>query len=260
MKALLGDEPTTVVLGHRADGRPIVQVAGGDWQGMVAGPDDEGDGEGATDDEGEENEGDEGDSQDDAYTPPSRDEWERTRAAVKRNNAENRNLRQLKRIAATAGLDLSTDEGRKALEALVKGGGGGRTGGGREPGIAARAAERATAATEAKYRPVITDMAVKAALVDAGFSGKNTERVLKMIDVDEIDIVDGKVIGIAEQIDDLRDEFPEWFRGNATGSGGDRQQRRGAAEVDGGARTTKSSGSQKTWLERVDDQMSGKSR
>lgn len=243
-------EPCNAPIGHRADGTPIVQHRGARGT-MFVEPDADG--------EGDEPDGDaEGDSSDgDAdYKPPTRAEWERTQAAIKRNNTENRNLRQIKRTLAGKGVDLSSDEGRKALEDILS-----ARGSSHDPKAAAtpdrvaieRAVERASAKTEAKFRPVVAELAIKAALVDAGWNGKAFDRIMRQIDLDDMDIVDGKVTGIAEQIDEIKTDIPEWFKPAQTPA----ERRRGGREVDAGEKPTKQSGSTGTWLDKVDRQMTG---
>lgn len=247
MTPLLAETATPMLLGLRADGTPIWHLAGADGWNNFAEPD-EGD-EGAEPDDGEEGEEEEAPE----YTPPSEDEWRRTQDAIKRNNGENKRLRLLKKAAAAKGIDLSTDEGVQALQDMLAGGANASNKGTSDRGAVERAVEKATAKTESKYLPVVAGLAVKAALLDAGFSGNNRERIMKLIDLDDIDVVDGEVTGIAEQIAEIKTEFPEWFRGQKSGG----ERRRGASDVDGGDRRTKQTASSGGWLEKVDRQMTG---
>lgn len=250
---LLAETATPELIGHRADGTPILLHYGYDWPGMVAEPDEP---EGGDEPDGDaEDEPVEGDAD---YVPPDKATWQRTQAGLKRNNAENRRLRALRRAATAAGLDLSNDDGLKALEERLKGGAaatGDKAGAGSGAAVT-RATERAIAKTEAKYRPVIIDMALKNALTDAGWTGDGEARIKSMLDMDDVDIVDGKVVGLDEQIAEIAGDIPHWFNKNSGGQ--KRTQRRGAAEVDGGARATKSAASTKSWLDKVDDQMTGR--
>src|SRR5690606_12393783 len=79
----------------------------------------------------------------------------------------------------------------------------------------------------------------EAALARAGWSGKDLSKVMKLIDIDDVDLDDdGNVIGVEEQVEDLKKEFPEWFRRPrvssrrpaASGSGKSTKDVGGAAE------------------------------
>lgn len=260
MTPLLADE-LTAPIGYRADGTPIRLHAGGDWSGMTAEPDEGPDEETGEEPEEDEEVDEEPDDSADAYTPPSKDEWERVQAGVRRNNQENKQLRLLKKQLTGKGVDLSTDEGREAFDNLLNG----RTSGDAGESTSskrdvdravARAAERAAAKVEGKLKPALAAVAVEAALAKSGWSGKDETlpRLMKMIDMDEIDVDDdGKVVGIADQIADIKRDIPEWFRSGQKPAG---EKRGGASEVDAGDKKTKS-GAQKTWLEKVNDSIAG---
>lgn len=76
-----------------------------------------------------------------------------------------------------------------------------------------REVEKAATRAEMKYKLPLARAAAEAALARAGWSGKDLSKVMKLIDIDDIDLDDdGNVIGIEEQVEDLKEEFPEWFR------------------------------------------------
>lgn len=247
MTPLLAETAIPKLIGLRADGTPIWRHAGADGWNNFAEPDEGGD-EAEETDEGEEADEEEAPE----YAPPSEDEWRKTQDAIKRNNGENKRLRLLRKAAAAKGIDLSTDEGVQALQDMLAGNTG-KTTTTSDRGAVERAVEKATAKTESKYLPVVAGLAAKAALLDAGFTGTR-ERIMKLIDLDDIDVVDGEVTGIAEQIAEIKTEFPEWFRGQQKPGG---ERRRGAADVDGGDRRTKQTASTGAWFEKVDRQMTG---
>lgn len=250
------------VIGYRANGQPIWLHSGADnWSGMFAEPD--GPDDNAADDESEEEDEDLDDDAADqttpSYVPPSQEEWERVQAAVKRNNEENKRHRLLRKSLETRGIDLSTEDGRTALEDLLNGRTSPETGA-QDQNTAKRDAqrqvERAVARTEARYKPALARSAAQAALTTAGWSGTATEltRALKMIDLDEVDVdSDGNVTGIADQVEAMKADIPSWFKADEKPAA---ERRRGAAEVDGGDRQTKTAAAP-NWLERVDRQMTG---
>lgn len=76
-----------------------------------------------------------------------------------------------------------------------------------------REVEKAATRAEMKYKRPLARAAAEAALARAGWSGKDLSKVMKLIDIDDIDLDDdGNVIGVEEQVEDLKEEFPEWFR------------------------------------------------
>ena len=76
-----------------------------------------------------------------------------------------------------------------------------------------REVEKAATRAEMKYKLPLARAAAEAALARAGWSGKDLSKVMKLIDIDDIDLDDdGNVIGIEEQVEDLKEEFPEGFR------------------------------------------------
>ena len=76
-----------------------------------------------------------------------------------------------------------------------------------------REVEKAATRAEMKYKLPLARAAAEAALARAGWSGKDLSKVMKLIDIDDVDLDDdGNVIGVEEQVEDLKEEFPEWFR------------------------------------------------
>lgn len=117
---------------------------------------------------------------------------EKERAASKAARAQNRELTaQLK----TATKKPSSDEAEAALEA---------------------AREEAAAAAEQKLKPVVVNAAAKAALLAAGLNttgDKTMKRLLRTLDLADIDIDDdGEVSGLDEQIDGIKEAFPDLFK------------------------------------------------
>lgn len=92
-------------------------------------------------------------------------------------------------------------------------------------------------AVEAKWKPRVVNSAARAALLEAG--GNKPDRLLKLLDHDELDVREnGTVDGLDEEVDRLRDEYPELFSSRRRGtrvetgdrSGGDRKKQLSATE------------------------------
>src|SRR5690606_10811163 len=102
-----------------------------------------------------------------------------------------------------------------------------------------REVEKAATRAEMKYKLPLARAAAEAALARAGSggSGKDPSKVMELIDIDDIDLDDdGNVIGIEEQVEDLKEEFPEWFRRPRVSS------RRPAASSSSSGKSTKDVG------------------
>lgn len=140
-----------------------------------------------------------------------------------------------------------------------------------------RGAEREAA----RYKPAVALFAAESALREAGWSGQNMARALKLIDPELVDIEFDEtsgwpfVTGLDEQIEGLRDEFPEWFRtggGNGNGRQGGRRRdddgedesfdeprprprrRTGVREIDGGDRG-RPAAQPKSWVQMLNDRI-----
>jgi hypothetical protein len=183
--------PPGTILGYRADDRPIYVIAGG------AETDDEPDVE--VDDAPEPDPADEPDPEpepDDApkpkppakddkpgdFKPPSKDEWARTQAALKKANddAKRHRLRN-KELEEKARGDETEHE--KALREA------------REEG-------------EKRFREPMKRAGVRAALAEAGFAAP--DRLLKLIDWDAVSVDDeGDLLGVEAEVDRIKGDYPE---------------------------------------------------
>lgn len=197
--------PPGTILGYRTDGRPIHVIAGG------AETDDEPDVE--VDDEIEpEAEGEsepdtapkpkppakknESEPADEEYVPPSREEWERVRRTMAARKQEKLDVQRQLNELRDKYKEQETETEKAVREAEEK--------------------------AEARYKPIAVRKAVRAALVEAGATAategdrEKTEariaRLMKLIDVGDLSIDDdGEVLGVDEQIDGLRADYPELF-------------------------------------------------
>lgn len=190
------------LLGYDEDGLPIWAMFGAE------GEDDADTGDADTDEGGEdddaEDEGDTDDAKDaerkqpksakaatkatapkaSAYRPPSQAEWERTQAALKKANDE-------QRAARKASLEKARKEG---MDDAAK-----------------EARERAMEESNATWKPRVVRTEAKAELLAMGC--KNPDRLMKLIDQDKVSIQeDGSLLGLEGQLNELKTEWPELFR------------------------------------------------
>ena len=208
--------PPGTILGYRADGRPIHVIAGGaegDEPDIEIEVDDEPEEEPEpeVDDEPEADEtpkpkppAKKAEAKPDDFKPPSKDEWARTQAALKKANddAKRHRLRN-KELEEKARGDETEHE--KALREA------------REEG-------------ERRFRAPLVRTAARSALVEAGALAflqdekdpdssaakekgeSRLTRLLKLVDTDALDIDDdGSVSGLEAAVDDLRRDYPELF-------------------------------------------------
>ena len=210
--------PPGMILGYRADGRPIHVIAGGaetDNEPDTEVPDEEPEPEAEPEGDGEP-EAEEApkpkpkppakktEDKPDDYAPPSRDEWARTQAALKKANddAKRHRLRN-KELEEKARGDETEHE--KALREA------------REEG-------------EKRYRTPLVRTAVRGALVEAGAlafmqdekdpksqeTAKKGEsrlaRLMKLVDLEALDVdEDGSVSGLEAAVADVIHDFPDLF-------------------------------------------------
>lgn len=121
------------------------------------------------------------------WTAPTKEEWDRTQAALKKANEEAKRHR------------LKARELAKDTDAA-------------DDGKAQKAAEDA----EKRFKPVAIRSAAKAALLEAGLndaSPSQLKRLVGMLDMADIDVDDdGEVDGLDEQISDIKTDFPMLFK------------------------------------------------
>lgn len=186
--------PPGTILGYRADGRPIHLIAGG-------AEDDDPDIEVEIDEEPEpEPEADpapEPDDKpkpkapakkddpkpgDDDYTPPSRSEWARAQAALKKANDEAKTQRLRNKELEEKARGDETEHEKALREAREEG--------------------------EKRFREPMKKSGMKAALVEAGFA--SPDRLMKLVDWDAVTVDDdGDLVGVEAEVDRVKVEYPE---------------------------------------------------
>lgn len=122
---------------------------------------------------------------DDDYKPPSKTEWARTQAALKKANEDAKRHRLRNRELEDAARAGETEHERALREAREEG--------------------------ERRYREPMKRAGVKAALIEAGFSGP--DRLMKLVDWDALSVDDdGALIGVESEVDRLRSDYPEFLQ------------------------------------------------
>jgi hypothetical protein len=65
---------------------------------------------------------------------------------------------------------------------------------------------------EAKYRPIVINSAARQALLAAGVKAERLEKALGVLSHDDLVLNDdGSVDGLDDQVQELKDDIPEWF-------------------------------------------------
>lgn len=264
--------PVFRAAGGRAGSGSGIDFIVGDDDGDDPEFDDEGDDEGDEDDDyqadprarRQRREPDDDDSHDEDWQPPDRTAWEAMETALQRANREAMNRRRVGKVMdrfgvadadgledflRSRGIDPSTgerggegddgsgtdepaDDGRPAKGTITKA---------QYEREKLRAEQRGLARAETKYKDATILLAAENALRGAGWSGENLNLALRLIDPDRVDItMDGGELvidGLEEQIAEVKDEFPNWFRPAVKDRNANRRRESaGARAVDGGNR------------------------
>lgn len=83
---------------------------------------------------------------------------------------------------------------------------------GAEARTARETREKVLAELEGKYKPLIVEKAATADLIAAGVKPGGVKRMIRLMNLGEIDVTDGgDVMGLDEQIDSLKADYPELF-------------------------------------------------
>lgn len=252
--------PPKTVVGYRANGMPIYNIAGGSVE-----VDDN-----VEDDDDDDTAEDDSEDAEDEWVPPSKEEFERLLQAKQKADSE---AAARKRFLREAGLDPKTgkpsakkpavrledlddedDSVDDEVEAQRKDARG--DGKARSDKAFQRQLEREIAKTESRVRAEARDettallAAVPTSLNDAGWNGKSLDRIIKLLDFDDIHIdSDGEIDGLDDQITALKEDFPHFFK---------RARMKEAAKevadtktVGGGRKTAPAAETNLNWTERL---------
>lgn len=212
--------PPGTIIGYRVNGQPVYNIAGGS---VDVSPDDDDD-----DDDDNDDSDDSDDDEKDEWVPPTKEDFEKLVAAKQKADSE---AAARKRYLREAGFDpktgkavqkpkvelnLNDDDDDDDDEPVV------RTkakkpefDAGKTQKDLQRQLEREVARAEQSERRRSTALiaAVPEALEDAGWNGRNMNRMLKLLDLDSVDVdSDGEVDGLKDQIEELKKDFPEFFK------------------------------------------------
>lgn len=262
--------PPGTVVGYRSDGRPIYNVAGGSVSfESTDDDDDKGRRNSSVDDDDDDDDDDDTEVEDD-WTPPTKEEWERVLAEKKKADSESAARKRLLRekgfnpkdgtpLKVTPRLTSTSEDDddssqkddpkdttrtpqdtfdAKALEKRLQ-----------------REMERnlldqeATVRKEERDRSRTLMSAIPEALNTEGWNGKAMPRILKLLDLDSIEVDEDGVTGLDDQITELKRDFPEFFK---------RTRMKEAAEkvtdrktVGGGRKQTSPAKVDGTWAENI---------
>lgn len=177
----------------------------------------------------------------DDWQPPTREEWEAQQAKLKTASGEAAARRKYLRahgIDPKTGQKIQTDPDPEPDDETVS-----KDDTPRGPSQVEirRQIEKATTEAELRgrrqTRALVTG--VNAALAESGWNGQRLGSLMKLLDLDEVDVDDdGEVTGLAEQLDEIKREWPEFFKRTrnpanpSNGSGGSGQNGVSAAKVD----------------------------
>lgn len=200
------------VIGITRSGRPIRLAAGG-AEDDDEGTEDEDTGDG--DEDGDEDEG--GEEENDGAGGEEKSKKKETD-----DKADVVSRSELRRaVAERQKAKKELREARQELDELK------RTNEGAEERVAREAREKAMTEAEAKYKP----KAVRGALLEAGVLPKKVAGALKLLNLAEIEVDDElEVTGLDDQLDALRDDWPELFPSAETEA---KTERRGSRAADG---------------------------
>jgi hypothetical protein len=209
-----------IVVGYRTNGKPIYNVAGGAADLAVTDDDSDDDDSDAGDDDD-----DSGVHPDDAWVPPTKEDWLKLQADKRKADSESAARKRFLRdngfdpktgqpiqkpavqldddTTETTVADSNTDNkpafDREKLEKSFQ-----------------RQLERETQKAEGTGRKAAYSLIseVPAALETAGWNGKNLARMIKLLDLDSVEVdADGvDVDALDSQVAELKKDFPEFFK------------------------------------------------
>lgn len=174
----------------------------------------------------------------DDWTPPTREEYEETIGKLKTASGEAAARRKYLRangIDPKTGQKIQADdpdpEPAAAKDDQPQG---------QSAAEVKRQVEKAAAEAELrglrKTKALVTG--VNGALADAGWNGQRLNSLMKLIDLDDVEVDDdGEINGLSEQIDSIKSEWPEFFKrtrsaNTSNGAGGSGQNGVTPAKVD----------------------------
>jgi hypothetical protein len=226
--------PPGTVVGYRGDGRPIYNIAGGSVQ-FEGGDDDEDTRRTRASDDNDDDDDDDDDDDsevEDEWTPPSKEQWEKLVAEKKKVDSESA---QRKRLLREKGLNPKDGSPLKTTPKLSTSSDDDDSGSTDDSTTAKRTPEDTFDAkalekrlqremernlldqekevrNEERTRGVTLMTAIPEALNTEGWNGKALPRILKLLDLDTLEVDEDGVTGLDVQVTDLKRDFPEFFK------------------------------------------------
>lgn len=145
-------------------------------------------------------------TEEEPWTPPTREEYENLQRLAKKNADQAVKYRQRLKAAETAPKESNTDDIEKVKAEAAK-------------------------AVEDKYKSRVVFAEAKAELSAMGLQG-DPGKLLKLIDLDEIDVDDDEIVGLSTQLASLKDDFPQLFEPAKKTPKADPRTKRDAAPKD----------------------------
>jgi hypothetical protein len=150
----------------------------------------------------------------DDWQPPTRDEWEAQQAKLRAATGEAAARRKYLRehgIDPKTGQKLQPDPEPEPVAAPAAKD---MTTPGLTDADVKRAVEKAVTETQLKGVRQMRTFAVgfNKALSEAGWNGTRLDSLMRLLDLDDVDIDDGEITGLTEQLDTLKTEWPEFFK------------------------------------------------
>lgn len=156
----------------------------------------------------------------DDWQPPTREEWEQHQASLKRASAEAANRRKWMRAAGLdpkTGKKLEPDPEPEPVTPPKPQDPNAAPPPGMSEADVKRLMDKAVAETQLKGVRQMRAFTVgfNEELAKAGWNGARLGHLMKLLDLDGIDIDDdGEITGLAEQIEELKTDWPEFFKRN----------------------------------------------
>jgi hypothetical protein len=267
-------KPNTIV-GYRRNGSPIYNIAGGSINFEGGDDDDDKGRRNAASDDDDDDDDDELEEEEDDYVPPTKEAWEKLLAEKRKVDSESAARKRLLREAGinpkdgsplkpvrrlSAALDEPEDdedaeEAASSAKPSTK-----RTVDSSEDAKALqkrlqREMERNLLDAEADVRKEERDRsrtlmsAIPEALNTEGWNGKAMPRILKLLDLDALEVDEDGVTGLDEQVTELKRDFPEFFKRTRMKDAAEKVADRRTAG--GGAKKTSPAKVDGTWAENI---------
>jgi hypothetical protein len=129
----------------------------------------------------------------DSWTPPTREEWEKHQADLKKANAEAAN-RKRQLAEQTKQSETETEKAKREAAEVAKSG----------------------------FLPFLVKSEAKAAFLAEGADAAKVAKLTRLLDMSKIEMDGDELVGLEDQVAELKADFPELFKQkSSTGTGDD---------------------------------------